>query len=607
MRAGVELFLLKKSNYFNLFSVFVLTSSYIRKRSITSVKLFIKIFLLSVFCLNAYAEDLSNRNISKSVLLHEDNLGRYYGTYVTHTSTNPNSWDQEGLRFRVIAVKKQTKNGHIIEITAKKITDYFGKPKDGYTINESEITLVNSKIIPSIKTKFPNVTITNIAINYYLDGYHFKSKRGGEYKSYDIEQSLFFLQYSYHPKTSTWRPSYEHELSKATGIDKVNIVPTVSAALASRKLLENEVTGRRVKFLAMFSEYEKRSAQNKLDRIQNQLKLMIESRKPGVVYKSDQFWEKYKGLETTRNILAGDFDFVESPHSFAKTYISYVEAYYHECEPYISSERVNYSAKWFETKYGKIINQTEYYVEMEIRFSKNYELLVDVKAGGDLAFFINSLSESISNRNKGKGFSFVGDTMDLIAQEEVTQEELGHFIKTEGCNSATVKQLADNLIASASGDEPVQSTGKRYKNANAESTSFDLADAQRAKDLKMRLSARLSKEGASGWNYFFERAKPYQTGWLANDGRQEIEKLHNAGKKLEGHPVLWCLYGPTGFNNDGSYRYEFYPFWYSELPEGIEAFLAARTQNEDINPGLFHALKDCPENSMEADKIISSN
>lgn len=553
-----------------------------------------------------FADVLLDRNIPNATKIYEDKSGVYYGVYLAGR-THPNKAEKHQVKLQVIAIRKPNSDGVIFKLIPHKLEDYYtGKIVEGYLIDESEITRFNNHIYPALRRAFPESKSESEHLGYrmaiYLDAHHFEPVHIDGH--YYVEEELFTVSFYRYSTMAEFRPSYELR-GKSAGI---HAIPTVTAALNTRELQQTTVTGKKENILRMYSNHAQILKEKQKTRIHKVLTNMNEARQQGIVYKSGEFWKKYK-LEMIKHIFSGDFGFVEHPLSFVTMYLSYVDGYYQECKNQLPSERVSYTEEWYEKKYGVSSKTGEYYVEMEPRFAKNFEVFMDIRDSKNRMNLLTTFVDSFTRKSSQGGLSFVGDLAKDFMQDMADGLEMRKFIKDVGCSSATIKQLGDNLIAAANGNRPVQQTGRYYSGAALESNPYKLLDAQQFYDLTLRKRAKDPKKGPNGWQYMNEELDSYKVGVYAKDGRTENKRLHKIGIQiqLDGFPVLRCYYGPTGFNSSGNLKHILYLFWYDSFPVQIKEYLAARHNDNDVDPGLLHARKDCPANSTIAHNILFGN
>ncbi len=542
-------------------------------------------------------------NLPDPKKIYEDESGSYYGIIVSNNGAFPSQVSEQDVRLYIAAIRKPDKQGRIIDVVPKTVKDRRGNAVDGYAFGKSETERVNKHILPRVTQLFDKKWYPHhLYFINFLEGYHFGYSRGPFY----IEERVFSTSYSF-DSSGALIPSYEKR--GLSGVPKDYIIPTVKEALSTLKQNTEKKEGNGNRIKAIFDYHEQDYSKRKEKQLRELHDRMKAERKKGTVYLSGEYWDDYKYLDTARNIFDGNFHFIENPGDLAYTYLSYVDSYYNVCESSLPVQRASYDAKYFSTQYGITTLDREYYVEMERRFAKKYEEILYISKRADYKEGIEAFIKTFSSGKNAIDLS--RDMLTMVVEKAYVDAEMRKFLKGS-CGSARVKQFGDNLYAAANNLKPVQKSGKRYLNAENESEAITRDDAERYLDLSLRYMARHPSDESKGFPYAKEELSSYRRGLYAEDGmksgkdEKKYAKLRSIGSSIarEKHPVLTCYYGPLGFYPGGGFKYYNYSFWYVEEPSQLEEFLAARTDEKDVYPGLLNVVSECPRDSNTAHRMV---
>ena len=580
-----------------------------------------KYFLFFIFALgfaqNAFAKGLEHRNIPDARLLYEDQSGQYYGALMSFGNDHPNQSPASDIVLKIYAERIPNPDGTFINVTPAKSRPYEGADLvDGSHLTEPEIARISNHVIPAIDRVFPEWRSHSnwegyhswVFLEIYIKDVTLEDEDGGMTPSYSAEDPVSTFTFKPLKTGAGWRPAYEIN----EGLLGHPVAPeffTVASAIKRRGQITTEASDGRSEVLAAFARHGAYKAELESQRDAAYFKALNASRRLGIVYKTGSYWNRYKEFETPRNIIEGNFNFIKHPEDFAASYLTYMDQFYKVCEAYLPAQRTSYTAQWFETRYGVTLQTGSFYVEMDARYKGQYERMSDLrnlKAGSQI---FTSIVNALGQKDGRSPFSFFGDIVQSTAQDIVSSQEMGRFLKNEGCNAGIVKQFADNLWRGAQGLPAVQSTTLGYPAALAETQSYVLSDALRHQEKSWDAMARNPYEGPNGYPYYDEEVVAYRTGMgMANDGRGQVPAMREVGLKLQekGYPVLYCYYGPTGFLNDGN-EYDTFNIavWYENKPPELDSLIAAMTESTDLYRGMNYALSTCPENSKSARDIIN--
>ncbi|MAP18410.1 MAG: hypothetical protein GYB49_05290 [Alphaproteobacteria bacterium] len=565
----------------------------------------------------AFAQGLEDRKIQGARLLYEDASGKYYGAIVTHRNARPNQANLYDQELKIFVERIPDADGVFFNATPAKVKPQKEAPaQDGLNYREDEIARIADHVLPNVDHVFPEWRAhpmwkhsrDRVFVEFYIQDLHLKTTRDFDYSD-TAEESVFWMWLKRQGSVGEWRPAYEVDglLGHPQTVDRL----TVASVLEHRKRVDDGVSDDRKMILAMFDRHKTAAAKMQTDLQNAYARRLVSDRRPGIVYKPGSYWKQYANFDTPRNVIEGNFPFIEHPAEFAAAYLTYVDQYYQVCESYLPpnpADRASYTATWFETRYGMTSQTSSYHVEMAPRFATAYEKMADIKYKKDASAFLMSIVNSMAEVEGRTPFSFVGETLTEVAGDLVTDRETARFLRTEGCTSPIVRQYGENLWRGANGLSPAQRAGLSFPGANAASADYERDDARRFMDENIAARARNPGPKEQGYVYYDEELVAYRTGMgMANDGRRQVPAMRTVGLELEkrGYPVLYCNYGPTGFYDNGEYKTLSYAFWYEQKPAELNRLLAARTKETDVYKGMKYAISACPTNSLDALAIIN--
>ncbi|MGE0267132.1 MAG: hypothetical protein AB7S78_01570 [Candidatus Omnitrophota bacterium] len=201
----------------------------------------------------------------------------------------------------------------------------------------------------------------------------------------------------------------------------------------------------------------------------------LQTRQPGVVYKYDEFWAKYKDFELPRRIFDGDFKLYADNEKFKMYFNSYAEIFSTRCKDYVKEFKkylIPSSEKISTTYYMDGHQESQYrdtYEEVYIdkRFTPQWN---DYRPAVFKYFFAKSMNDMMHNEKKYTDMG-VKDFKDKInaTMENNEAYQLGKFFKDHPCDCATITQLGENLVRAANGLPSLQEEGLVLAGAAQES------------------------------------------------------------------------------------------------------------------------------------------
>lgn len=179
----------------------------------------------------------------------------------------------------------------------------------------------------------------------------------------------------------------------------------------------------------------------------------------GVVRKSKAYWENYQS-DIIRQVFDGGFGSdISSSSQFRLLYSSYVENFSKKCRAYLPADHTALTVTPIKRKsdgYGHTIQQSNgppVTLQVDSRFAPKYQQYVSSlgSSGENLGTVIGVLSGKVS--------------MSTLAQPDTDMDQ---FFVTEKCQSATMRQMGENLLRAANSQPSLQESGATVAGAAVE-------------------------------------------------------------------------------------------------------------------------------------------
>lgn len=541
---------------------------------------------------------LLDRNVPDAIKLYEDASGVYYGAYMTYRDHIPFPSNKADQYLYVYGVRKPMADGRIVDIEQLQVQDRYGKKVPGYRYGLSEIERAVQHIIPALKRAFPNQKQIqkDVMFRLFLDGYHGR----WEEQPYGASQGeRAHLRLRFIKREGQYRPEYEN-LGKA-GWPLEGFFNTAAQIKIAFPEMEAEVVAARMNNRALYMQYAAERDQFKASNLANILATMNKKRRPGIVYKTASFWQKYPNFDDVQDVFDGNFDLIDHPGNFGSAYSSFTRMYDAQCRQHLVNPVKRVVDTWKEDEWGVPYDQDTYHFYIDRRFYDYYDKMADIAGKKTVSAMVR---EAVDGFKNGDVLAAIANSFAATMQPVIEFATMRRFIADHGCLSAPVQQLLDNLVAAPLGKPPVQKITKTYAGAEQASTPYELADAKRLFDEDRKKAIREYEAGFSPW-LGDKIIRPYLVGQLANDVWRVNNAMNKIGRKIQeiAHPVLTCFYGPTRRTDSGTFTYETMKYWYKEKPPQWPAFVAAAPSKDDIYPGLQHAVQQCPAQLEQAQAL----
>lgn len=544
---------------------------------------------------------LSDRGIPRATKLYEDESGTYYGAFLTGARRYKPNQPLKQQFFYVFAVRKTQPDGKIFDVVPLRTEGKYKSEGDGFALSASELDRIRTHIIPAIKEKIPNYRVglanANFPIRYYVEGLHL-DRTGMPGDANDTAENVIFEVWLFE-QNGQYQTEYQKDGFPGILADQF---PTTVADVRDRfTLTESATTDAVATNTSVISVFETEIAVWRDNRLAREVARLEKSRNPGFVYKGQDFWENYPNFDDVRDILHGNFEYIDHPSHLAQAYINYVQQYDEVCSAFLPKKRVVRTVTPLKRDaFGNWSQDGEpSETNIESRFADQFDRMYALVQMETTADMFEQAANSIL-----QGDLFLTGVWKMVAEDYIDSQVLAKFLRSESCESPTVKQLADNLHAVAVGTAPVQHSRRGYPHAEKYSTAVQQADAERSLVQRLNLFTR-AKSKSFGYPLIDAEVSPYRTGALANDGYDQVKELFTLGEEFSRvmQPVLTCFYGPIGRYDNGRWKFERRHFWYDSSPDGLSAYLNAATKPGDVHPGLSHALKRCPPHTAAANEV----
>ncbi len=558
------------------------------------------------------ASEISSRNLTGAVSFFKDARAEYFHVVMEFRKGS-------GASSNVVVIYDVPDTEQFMAADYFPAPDGYGRPGSAYRLHPEETGYFNEKVFPALLKAFPayrdlpapQTGAGDIQILGYAKGRHFEDTdyffKTARKNGYVPEQPLIQMVWRRNSPSEKFRPFYE--VMGRDGWDRATFWNSVEEAKAARTEIDamSESKGERALEVYRQHEAEKKARQERT--LADLRRKMEAERRPGVVYKSGKFWSAFDDFETPRRVFEGDFYGVNTTYAFASYFTAYVEEFYKNCESALPPTKVPYDRPLVDEETGERIT-TDSYVEMDPRFYDAYRRYERRRTAGQMAQGAGDIAEGVE---KG-GAAGVGTILEGLVQGATQAfnhaNQMAAFLRGR-CNSATVRQMGENMLRAANNQPPVQASGPPIPGAEAESEPYLPEDIERAWKRGLLNNALASKRRGDGWPYYIERLYPLSRIYSDHvdlDKLMANSALHQAFNDLAltKPPVLHCYYGPMAFEKDGGVKTEQYVFWYKTKPEGLATVLAADKGVNALGAGLHLSASACPATDIEARRITSA-
>lgn len=420
---------------------------------------------------------LYDRFLPAGKLLYSDRKGSYYGIYTNvywgkYSDKASRRSARHGLHpnytrkyFRVIAFRKPDRQGRIFNYQKITSKNGNGEAVKGYTYAQAEIDFMNKMILPAVNKYFPDRENKYvIEIFFYIKDQYYKNNGANRYMSTiglnKPELPLFAAAFSRKRETGLLKPLYELHASQQT-IDKkainaiqndrvdsrfvvIGVIPTIEHALKNRIALSSSILKNRRRLVKDSPLYRHKGKQK------------------GIVYKTDEFWERLDFPDIVQSIFSGDFS--SNKRSVFKVYYHAIHtAYSYSCKNYYPK---TWPVRGFLTKNirsGNIVGKDLFYIDPRyiVKFDEYHKEIGPIYA----AMKRHMTGDAMRDVKRGKNiFKSLAHAKSQMPTAKVMQ-----FIRATGCQTAALKQLRENFHRAATSRLSLQKAKVILKKAEAES------------------------------------------------------------------------------------------------------------------------------------------
>ncbi|WP_375207703.1 hypothetical protein [Hyphococcus sp.] len=558
------------------------------------------------------ASEMSSRKLSGAVRFFKDARAEYFHVVMEFRKGG-------GLKSNVVAVYDVPAGEQFMAADYFPAPDGYGRAGSAYRLHEEETQYFNEKIFPALLKAFPaygNVPAPqtgagDIQILGYAKGRHFEDAdyffKTARKNGYVPEQPLIQMVWRRNSPSEKFRPFYE--FMERDGWDRASFWNSVEEAKAARTPIGamSESKGERALEVYRRHEAEKKARQERA--LADLRRKMEASRRPGVVYKSGAFWSAFDDFETPRRVFEGDFYGVNTTYAFAGYFTAYVEEFYKNCKSALPPTKVPYDRPLVDEETGERLT-IDSYLEMDPRFYNAYGRYERRRTAGQMAGGLGDLAEGMAKGGEGGVETMIKGLVQGAAAALNHGAQMASFLRGR-CNSATVRQMGENMLRAANGQRSMQASGPPIAGAAMESQPYSQDDIRRAWKLGRLNSALASDRRGDGWPYYTERLYPLSKIYSDHADLDKLmanSALHQAFNDLAltKPPVLHCYYGPMALEKDGGVKTGQYVFWYKAKPDGLAALLAADKGIGALGAGLHLSAETCPDTDIGARQLIST-
>jgi hypothetical protein len=556
----------------------------------------------------ARADSLADLGYAAGRLFHEDDRGVYYliqeeGGGVTVPT--------------VVALLKPDASGRFLRTTpVDVVTKRESGP--GFAFSEDETKRVNDVLFPALVRLDPNRASD---LTFHVLVHVFDRRFAAEWPGwpYPYEQPLMRVAWNRRTPTAPLRPDYEGV--QQAGMFARQMIATLDQAVSARQPVasgaarvaaeqsaSDAVAAAAAHSKELTERYETETEQRRVERIDAVQRRLAAAVSPGAVYRNHTFWGAFGEMDTARLIFEGSFDDVRDAQAAATYFMEFVEAVFARCEEFIPYPRAYYFNEWGrEFTNGYRVVDGRFYVEMEPRFLEPFKAMVGIREGAELGGVLADLWTALTSGRREDSAAILFNTAAAIQEMLRRESQMNEFVVRAGCQSATVRQMGDNMLALAIGSPSVQAL-KSIPMAARETQPPLIEDAVWQEQIDTRRRLATPSEGPDGWPLHEARIAPYTNLNFADDTpyrtNPQYQKASSDIAATE-QPVLTCDYGPTRWLDQGQTIPEVvrWNFWYAEKPAQLPELLSAHPDSEEFGVGIRFAVTACPETSAAAERL----
>lgn len=335
---------------------------------------------------------------------------------------------------------------------------------------------------------------------------------------------------------------------------------------------------------------------------------IIEDRRPGLVYKSAEFWDRYPKFASARNMFAGNWSEIPGIFSVAQVYYNFVHGFDEVCSAHWQRPLWTFTVTEVDefdipTRIGEISR-----VNMSEPFIEHFERMYNRRASGQKFDALRAIGRAITGENRENPLSIGIEILATVVDIQTSYNSMVLFLSEQGCTSATVQQMKEQVLRIANNQSPVQDSRINFEGALTESEPWGLRDAQEYLDLVRRHLAANPKSDVEGHFLMREELEDHDHDWLWRK-TPRLPQARDVSRAMEEQGVLMirCVYGPIGFLRDGSaFDTVEHFFTYAVEPPNFDIFVQGYLGLQDVYRGRFHVVSECPTNSAKALALLQS-
>lgn len=423
----------------------------------------------------AYAIDhLAIRGLDAGSVIYQNDTTTYYFTRTERGSPI------------IVAIHDVDFDQPVIERVFVENTDEASKGVwQVFVYGRRDLDLFNTHLLPHVRQQSPNSE--RIGILHY----NARVLLEGTFHNSTIEQPVVSTGYR-PPKQrlgepeGEWLYSYTNrvggrEVERYDARTDTHLNVTLNDALQSRAIRADNL-------LDVHQGVQSAERQQRQDAEQAQQRLLAAAaadRQAGIVYKSENFWNEFNNFEPARAAFEGSFAGLRESPAFKSYFIDFVGTYSLQCASFLpagSVERTYLSRKTTYDQYG-VVHSRGPWSEFVIRIDPDYQVKYDqftrevsaynaVNTGVTLLEMTIKMAEAFNKPARDFSENMQGVAATALSDFTLL-EMLRFFAKANGCSSATLYQMKENIYRAAHGKPSLQAANVVVENAAAESDSIE--------------------------------------------------------------------------------------------------------------------------------------
>lgn len=257
--------------------------------------------------------------------------------------------------------------------------------------------------------------------------------------------------------------------------------------------------------------------------------------KAGLVYKNTSYWSQFQASEELNTLFSGEQVPPAILHAF---YVSYVNTYSEVCGKYLPPDSVTFESSRIRRSIIGAQKEDVRTIRVDPRFADTYH---SYQTDPEKDTFLKR-AETIQKILRDGIGSFVSEAMSEFFEPHLGMQA---FVTRAGCQSATMRQMSENVLRHALGQPSLQEAGHRIPQAAQESDAVTKPSRfTRFVDGCLDYEAVEMKKWCSCLDRVYQGVMTQEERLrYANDYQAWVDEVRNSQPQGK-HDPRWRLYEP---------------------------------------------------------------